>query len=116
MRPTDNKLTCGVHMIGNIVIEKGEYIFIVYSCDDAGHEHFDDVAAYLRQHLFVSLELCLLTAVGRSYELVVLGRHHDGIDAHRLSVVIILNGHLTLGIGAQVGHQLALAANVSQHF
>ena len=45
----------------------------------------------------------------------MLGGDYDGVDAHGRTVVIIFNGHLALGIGTEVGHHLAFAADVCQH-
>ena len=48
----------------------------------------------------------------RADEVVVLRGDHDGVDAHGQAVVGILYGDLALGVGPQVGHYLALAADV----
>ncbi len=45
---------------------------------------------------------------------VVLRRDDNGINTHRLVLVVILDSHLTLGIGAQVGHLRALLADMGQ--
>ena len=47
-------------------------------------------------------------------ELVVLGRHHDGIDTLGNTIVAVLDGHLALGVGAQIGHDLAFLADVGE--
>ena len=80
--------------------------------EDAGDEHFDDVLADLRQHLLVGCGLAAGLFGGD--KLVVLGAHHDGVDAGGAAVVVILHGDLTFGVGAQIGHHLALAADVGQ--
>ena len=48
-------------------------------------------------------------------KLVVLGAHHDGVDAQGATVVIILHRNLALGVGAQIGHHLSFATNVGQY-
>ena len=50
----------------------------------------------------------------RTDEVVVLGRHHDGMYPQRFAVIVIFDGDLTLGVGTQVGHDLAFAADNGQ--
>ena len=45
----------------------------------------------------------------------MLGGDDDGVDAHGLVLLVVFDGHLALGIGAQVGHHAALAPYVGQH-
>ena len=71
------------------------------------------VVSYLGQHAGVGL--LLRPGLGGRDELVVLRRHHDGVDAAGAVVFVILHRHLALGVGAQVGHLLALAAYLGQH-
>ena len=53
--------------------------------------------------------------VGGLDKLVMLGAHHDGVDTHRtVCGTVVLNRHLTLGIGTQVRHQAAVATYLSQ--
>ena len=47
-------------------------------------------------------------------ELVVLGGDDDGVNADGTVVVIIFDRHLALGVGAQIGHLPALAADGGQ--
>ncbi len=42
----------------------------------------------------------------------MLGGDNDGIDTNGLVAVVVLDGYLTLGIGAQVSHLPALLANM----
>ena len=39
----------------------------------------------------------------------MLGRHHDGVDADRAVLVVVLDGDLGLAVGAQVGQRAVLA-------
>ncbi len=80
----------------------------------ARHENADDILADAGQHGVVGLALCLGRVVLRLHEVVVLGRHHDVVDAHGLALVVILDGHLALGVGAQIGHLLAFLADLCQ--
>ena len=45
----------------------------------------------------------------------MLCAHHNGVNAHGRVVVVIFYGHLTLGIGAQIGHLFSFATNFRQH-
>ena len=44
----------------------------------------------------------------------MLGRDNDGIDALWNAGIAVLNGHLALGVGTQIGHLLTLLADVGQ--
>ena len=44
----------------------------------------------------------------------MLRGYNDGTNTQRLVVVAVLYGYLALGVGAQVGHLLALLANLRQ--
>ena len=68
----------------------------------AGNQDIDYVVLDLGEHLLVLVEF------------VVLGRNHDGVDSLGDALVRVLHRHLTLGIGAQVGHLLALLADIGQ--
>ena len=103
VRAADHKLARGVNEIFDVVAEEREHLAAVYLLLHARHEDVDDVVTYLCEHLLV---------VG--HELVVLGAHHDGVDALGHTLVAVLNGHLTLRVGTQIGHHLALAANVGE--
>ena len=64
-----------------------------------------------RQHVLADVGLDLLA--GRAG--VVLGRDHDRVDALDGPVVVgVLDGHLALGVGAEVGHVLAGLADLGQ--
>ncbi len=68
-----------------------------------------------RLHLFVSLQLSLLTVITRLFEFIVLRGDHNGIDAQGQTLLAVLHGHLRLGIGPQIGHQLRLVlADIGQ--
>ena len=61
------------------------------------------------------LGLLLRQPVARQDEFVVLGRNHDGMHAQRtVGLLVVLDGHLRLGIGTQVGHHLPFAADDGQ--
>ena len=68
-----------------------------------GDEDSDDVVFDFGQHVLVVV-----------VKLVVLCGYHDGVDALCRAVVVVFYGHLTLGVGAQVGHFLAFASDVGQ--
>ena len=55
---------------------------------------------------------CFLTSLSRVSRLDVLGvlrGEHDGVDAHRAVVGVVLDGDLGLAVGAQVGQRAVLA-------
>ena len=85
------------------------------ACEHTGHEDVDYVATDLFHHLAVCLKLCFRRIVCGKDELVVLCAHHNGVNTHGCVVVVIFYGHLTLGIGAQIGHLLSFATNFGQH-
>ena len=70
---------------------------------DTRYEDVDDVLANLLEHTLVV-----------RVKLIVLRRDDNGIDTLGDTLVAVLNGHLTLGIRAQVGHHLAFLADVGQ--
>ena len=45
----------------------------------------------------------------------MLRRNNDCINAHRAVVVVVFNSHLTLRVGTQISHHLALTANFGKH-
>ena len=58
---------------------------------------------------------CAAALFGRD-ELVVLRRDHDSVYPDGTTLVVVLDRYLTLGIGAQIGHYLALATYCGQLF
>ena len=45
---------------------------------------------------------------------VMLGADDDGVDAKRFPAFFVFHCHLRLGVGAEVGHFLALATDLGQ--
>ena len=115
VRTSDNEFARRIDVVGDAVVEEAQHFGVVDGGDDARHQHFDDILADLCQHFLVGLQLGFLRIVGREDELVVLSGDHDGVDAHGTVVVVILDGDLTLGVGTEVGHFLALATDVGKH-
>ena len=103
MWAADNELTRGVNEILDVVVEKRQHLGTCYLRFHAWHQHVQHVGLYLGQHLLV---------VGA--EVVVLCAHNDGVDAYGLPVVGILHRHLTLRVGAQIGHFLTLFSYLGQ--
>ena len=108
-----HELAGRVDIILYVVVEQREY-FLAELCLHARYENVEYVLANLAEHLLVGLELRLLRVVGGFHEVVVLGRHHDGVDALWHAVVAIFYRDLALGVGAEVCHLLALLANVGK--
>ena len=84
MRATDNKLSGGVYVIGDVVVEKGQDFLAGDGFLDTRDEDVNDVVAYLLLHGLVAGKL------------VVLGAHHDSVDSSRYVLVAILDGNLAL--------------------
>ena len=102
VRTTDDEFSRGIDFVIDFSLEQCEHLFVALLLD-AGYEDVDDVVLDLRQHGLVVV-----------HELVVLGRDHDGVNALWHALVAVLDGHLALRVGPEVGHLLALAANVGQ--
>ena len=82
--------------------------------DDAGQQRAAHVVGDAVEHLAVGLGLGFGSVVGGGDKLVVLGRDDDGVYAHRTVLLVILHRYLRLGVGAQVGHLVFLAAQDGQ--
>ena len=78
--------------------------------DEAGDEDADNIVANLLEHEFVGL--LLAASFGGADEIVVLRADHDGVNALCHALVVVFHGHLALRVGAQIGHLLALAADI----
>jgi len=55
-----------------------------------------------------------LLPFGGGDELIVLCAQDDGVDTNRFAIVVVLYGHLTLGVGTQIGHLLAFLTDGCQ--
>ena len=122
MRAADDKLAGRVHQQHEFVVEEGPHPLGQLGYH-TGQQHRLHIVVDGLQHLAVGRVLCLLRAVDRRHELVVLGRDDDGVHAHRLVLLVILDGHLRLGVWtqirrhpplAQIGHGRSLATNGGQ--
>ena len=61
-------------------------------------DRLDDVLAHLGRELALEVDV-----------LGVLARHDDGVDAHRLTGLVVLDSDLGLAVGTQVGDGAVLA-------
>ena len=102
MRTADDKLARGVHIILDVIVEQGEHLLGVNLLLNPGNEDVEYIFTDALLHGLIGIEL------------VVLGRHHDGIDTLGNTIVAVLDGHLALGVGAQIGHDLAFLADVGE--
>ena len=109
----DNELAGGVDVVFDVVVEEGEH-FLAELCFYAGDENVNHILADLGEHLLVGFLLSLARLVRGFHEVVVLGGDHDRVDALRHAAVAVLDRHLALGIGAEIGHHLAFLAYVGQ--
>ena len=101
MRPPDDKLASRVDVVYQRIVEERLQCRTERRLHPWNHD-IDHILADLCQHSFVFCKR------------VVLGRDHDRVDALRLVIVAVLNGHLAFAVGAQVGHHLPFAAYVGQ--
>ena len=84
MRTTNHKLTCGVHVVFDVVVEECEYLLTVNLCFYTGNQDVDNVFLDLCQHLLVLVKL------------VMLCRYHNGIDTLGDACIAVLDGYLAL--------------------
>ena len=87
---TDDELASGIDLVLSIGVNHGTDIGAkVFHCP-----RDEDIAHIMLDALLVHI-------------VVVLGAHHNGIDVHgTVRITVILNGHLSLGVRAQIGHQI----------
>ena len=102
MGTADDEFPRGIDMVFDVVVEEGEHFLAPDFRLHPWHEDVDDIVLDGIKHALVFVEI------------VVLGRHHDGVDALGNIVVGVFHRHLTLGVGAQVGHLLAFLAYLGQ--
>ena len=103
VRTANDELARGVHVVFDVQTEQVQYFLRMDLLFDPGNQDIDDIVLDPGEHLLV---------VG--VELVVLGGDDDCVDALGKTLVAILDGHLALGIGTQIGHLLTLLADVGQ--
>ena len=101
MWASDHELPGRVDVVFDLVIEKrldfsGQFGF------DLWDQYLNDVVFDLFKHAFILIEL------------IVLGRKDDGVNSLWNMIVGVFNGHLALGIWAQVFDLLAFSSEVSQ--
>ena len=103
VRSANDKLTRRVDVVFDVVAKETEYLLGVNLRLYTGNQDVNDILTYLMKHSLVI-----------RVKLIMLGGNHDGINALRNAVVAVLHRHLTLGVRAEVGHQLAFLADLSQ--
>ena len=102
VRPSDNKLASGIHIVLDVKSEEVEHLLTMNLLLHTGDKDIDDIVFDLCQHLLVLVEL------------VMLGTDDDGVDTLGDTLITILDCHLTLGVGTQVGHLLPFLADISK--
>ena len=115
MRSADNELARRVDVVFYIIVKERQYLFVMNGGDDTGHQDIDDIVADNAQHLFIRFQLGGFALIGRLDKVVVLSRNDNRIDTDGVTVIIIFNGYLALGVGAEVGHHLALTTDIRQY-
>ena len=102
MRAANNELTRRIHIVRDVKTEEVEHLLRMNLLFDTGDKDIDDIILNLRQHRLV---------IGK---LIVLRRNYNSVDTFGHALVAVLHRHLTLRVGTQVGHHLALFADVGQ--
>ena len=54
MRPTNDKFSCRIHVIDDVIVEESQHLFAEFSLC-SWNERVDDVGFYLCQHRFIIL-------------------------------------------------------------
>ena len=112
MRTTNDEFARWIHMIFDAWGEEVPNVLIVDFLHHPRYENLLHILLDFREHLLVGL--LLVEQQSRFHKIVVLRGNNDGVNAQRLSIVAVLNRHLTLRVWTQVSHLLAFATNVSQ--
>ena len=100
----DQQAYVGADEVANVLGQSG---------DNAWQEDVADVVGDGGVHFFVTF-LAREVAVGGVDEIVVLCRYHDGVHTHRDTGWSVLDGHLALCVGAQVGHLTAFVTDCGE--
>ena len=90
MRTADNESACRIDVNGSVGVHQ-------LGGDNCLDDLLDEVGAYLLE---------------RNVFVVLCGNYHR-VDAYRLAVLVVLNGHLSFAVGTQIA-QLAALANVGK--
>ena len=85
VRTSDNKLSCRVDKILDVVVKQRKHLLAVNLLLDTRHEDILHVFLYTCQHSVIV-----------RVKLVVLCRNHDGVYAAGLAVVVVFNRNLAL--------------------
>ena len=111
----DDELARGVHV--QDVVARDQIGELVAGTLQTRLDARDEDRAHILADPLLHLPFGLLfgEALAREDELVVLCRDDDRVHAQRtVRLLVVLDRHLRLRIGAQVGHHLALAADDGQ--
>ena len=115
MRPADDELARGVHVQDVVVADQGGQ-FVARALQPRFDARNEDRAHVLADALLHQpFGLLFAEAVAGCDELVVLGRDHDRVHAQRTAgPVVVFDRYLTFGVGPQIGHRGAFAADDGQ--
>ena len=99
MGPTNDKLACGVDMQFVVALEEGLHAF-AHGRLHTGNEDVGHIVLDFGKHLLIG-----------GTKVVVLRAQHHGFNSLGRAVVLVLNGHLALGIRTQIRHLLTRLPN-----
>ena len=108
MRTTDNKLTCRIDEILDVIIEKRQYL-VAQLCFHAWDENVDNILTNLSQHsIVIIITHCILDKI------IMLSRNNDCINTLRNIVIRVFYRYLTLGIRTEISHYLTFLTDSSE--
>src|SRR4030043_835361 len=91
MRSSDYKFACRVDMKDEIISEKRLYPVRQFF-DNTRYQYIPSIILYLSEHGIIFIKF------------IVLCGYHNGMNLHRVVIVIIFNCYLRFGIRSQVKH------------
>jgi hypothetical protein len=118
----DHELAGGIHVQEQAVVKESLQA-LGKRGHHAGKQHIPYVAAYSGEHFLIGLPYSLRGIGLGLHEVVVLGGDYNRMHTEGSAVVVILHGHLALGVRTQIRdgtsftdicHLLAFAANLGQ--
>ena len=102
MRTANHKLARGIDVVLDVAIKQSQHCSRVNLLFHPWNKDIDYIFTDALLHGFIAIKL------------IVLGRYHYGVDALGHTSITILHSDLTLRVGTQIGHHLALFAYLCQ--
>ena len=115
MRTSDYKFTRRINVIFNIIVKQRQHFLMMDRSDDTRHQNIDNIVADDTQHLFIRFQLSCFAVISGQDEIIMLGGNDNRIDADGITVIIIFNGYLALGIRTKISHCLTFTTDICQY-